>query len=193
VTSPTGKRAWVAGSLGGLLALVVVTTAVVSPDREIGSGAAVSAIPSGAAPRVTAPRTNPVKAKPVQAEPAEKPRTKSTSRPVAATMTRTSSKAVARATKPAQDDRWAMVPMPQLPAYNHADVKNSHGSTRSIGVCRDWSTSSCRDDSPRGTLAPGESSRAKYGWPDTDGYRVQKGWVKQSGCFSCTVTLTVRR
>ena len=82
--------------------------------------------------------------------------------------------------------------MPELEPYNAAIIKNSSKSTQSIRVCRDWSTKSCNTSSAVGYLAPGEDSRTKFTWFDTDGFDLGDGWVKEHGCFGCVVTVTAR-
>lgn len=99
-----------------------------------------------------------------------------------------------RVTKPAgslarADNRWEMVPVRDLPPYNDAVIKNSADSARTIRVCRDWGTTSCRAGSPTGRLKPGENSGTKFTWQDTDGFNDGSGWVQQHGCFGCTVTV----
>jgi hypothetical protein len=88
------------------------------------------------------------------------------------------------------DGRWEMVPLPELSPYSDAVIRNSGHSTHTIRVCRDWEVTSCRTGSPTGRLTPGQNSGTKFGWKDTDGYDVGEGWVKQQGCFRCTVTVT---
>lgn len=88
-------------------------------------------------------------------------------------------------------------------AASDAVLKNASGSDRTISICKDWSGTKsdpdCKSGSARGTLAPGQNSKSKYGWKDTDGYYVPSGcrdnygnrggkWVKLSGFYGQTKT-----
>jgi hypothetical protein len=81
-------------------------------------------------------------------------------------------------------------------------IKNNTSSDGNMTICKDWGVSSCSSSSPRGTLAPGQNSKSKYGWADTDGYWIPSGWsdnygrrgplwVKVAGCFGCTKGYTL--
>lgn len=84
-----------------------------------------------------------------------------------------------------------MTPLPSMAPYNDAIIENSRDSRHNLRVCRDWGMTRCRSTSPKGVLKPGENSKAKLGWEDTDGYDAGGGWVQQHGCFQCVVSVLV--
>lgn len=86
---------------------------------------------------------------------------------------------------------------------NAGNIKNASSSEGNLGVCRDWSGTSadpgCKSGTPRGSLSPGQNSKTKYGWADTDGRIIPAGCqdnygnrgpkeVKTPGFFGITKT-----
>jgi len=169
------------------LALVGVSSVVLADTAE-DSVRAVSASSSPTAGK--APRPSPTKAKATATKKAKRTTTVEKIAPQ-----ETASRPPAAKSSPSPGEDWEMVPFEvpkNLAPVNDAVIQNSTESTRRIKVCRDWSTSTCRRSSRRGYLAPGENSAVKFKWADTDGFSDGDGWVKQSGCFGCTVVVTAR-
>lgn len=62
-------------------------------------------------------------------------------------------------------------------------LKITNIGSRSLGICKDWrhpsgvwTSSSCSGGSSQGVLYKNQNSKSKYGWSDTDGIRVDKGY-----------------
>jgi hypothetical protein len=109
------------------------------------------------------------------------PPTVSPSKPRATVSTRT----------PSTDDPSGMTSLPTSGSLRDAIIENSRDSKHSLRVCRDWGARSCQGASPTGKLKPGENTKTKFDWDDTDGYNAGNGWVQQHGCFSCVVSVVV--
>jgi hypothetical protein len=92
---------------------------------------------------------------------------------------------------PTADDPSGMSSLPSSGSLHDAIIENSPQSKHTLRVCRSWGVSSCQGSSPTGKLKPGENSKTKFNWDDTDGYDSGKGWVQQHGCFSCVVSVVV--
>jgi hypothetical protein len=101
-------------------------------------------------------------------------------------------------------------------AANDAIIKNQATSATNLGVCHSLSSeTTCSSTAwPPPTLAPGQNTRDKFGWADTDaiwcgqGYTCQinssyfTGWgttratmrlIKVSGCFGCFIYVIVHK
>jgi len=91
-----------------------------------------------------------------------------------------------------------------------AVIKNQKFSYTNLGICKD-AISETKCGSTHGWLSPGQNSKSKYGWADTDGIFCGKGWwckvaavtfrgygsgwnsrfIKVGGCFGCTIPVYV--
>lgn len=71
---------------------------------------------------------------------------------------------------------FAMPNMPTAEAADSGGILVNYTSNQGISVCKDWGNTSCASASPRCWLNPGEDSKSKCGWSDTDGYYLSTGW-----------------
>ena len=64
-----------------------------------------------------------------------------------------------------------------LLAANDAVIKSNSASGRTMTICHNWTTTGSHCASGVGSLSPGQNSKTKYGWKDTDGIlNVPNGW-----------------
>ncbi|KUL30749.1 hypothetical protein ADL15_24185 [Actinoplanes awajinensis subsp. mycoplanecinus] len=73
-------------------------------------------------------------------------------------------------------------------APGDANIVNSRSSIAggSFNACKDFNTTTCILSNGIGTLNPGESTKGRYGWPDSDGFYCLSHRSFQ--VFSSTVT-----
>lgn len=88
---------------------------------------------------------------------------------------------------------------------NSGVIRSNSGSDQRLLACKDWGASGiCGKTSPTGLLSPGENTKTKFGWSDSDGVYVATGcvlrntsgtivaygghWFKVSGFFGATFT-----
>lgn len=92
---------------------------------------------------------------------------------------------------------------PASAALNDAHIKNNSSSDRTMTICRDWGTTSCKSTSYKGYLSPGQNSKTKYpSIKDWDGFYIPSGcrdnygvigpkWKKVPGANGLTKAFTL--